>query len=399
MARVRRPRYLCFFCEDFPLLDIPQLLRGDVAPVWARQVYALSILRGEAVPIEADEFELAATTPASDWAEADDYDKARALALKGVLLSDEDDDELALLRARHEELERLGWNLEAAIYYFLTKWRGIDLRRLAGQDEAADLLPPTDEAVRMFVERFGPPPAAFHSTPAPVAVRELPLVERTGDLYDVLIRRRTTRSFDRRTPLALEELAVLLRYVFGYHGYAPLFGEVTTLKRTSPSAGGFHPVEAYPLVTSVEGLDAGVYHYLPVANLLEQLRDAAVPRQLTTYLFMGQPYVAEAAAVIVTTAVPARSLGKYGDRGYRYLLFEAGHVAQNINLAAAAIGLGACNLGGFFDDELAGLLTIDVEHELPIYATAVGVPAGASKAERRAITLAGADDQPSSSSS
>ena len=108
--------------------------------------------------------------------EAVDEVVMRQLAHKGVLLSDEDDPELDELRSRHETLESLGWKLEAALYYFLSKWRGIDLRRLAGQDETSDLLPPTDEAVRAFVTRFGPPPSAFASAEAPLAVRELPLV-------------------------------------------------------------------------------------------------------------------------------------------------------------------------------------------------------------------------------
>ena len=113
-------------------------------------------------------------------------------------------------------------------------------------------MPPTEEAVQAYVDNFGPPPAAFSSVAAPLAVRELPLVERKGELYDVLLRRRTTRSFDRDDPLALSELAVVLRYVFGYHGYAPLLGQVTTLKRTSPSAGGFHPIEAYAVIMAVD---------------------------------------------------------------------------------------------------------------------------------------------------
>src|SRR5262249_6699022 len=246
-------------------------LRGTVEPVWARQVYALSILRGEMVELDAREFEVAATTPAAEWVDPADADTARRLALKGVLLSDEDDDELARLRRRHESLERSSWNLQAAIYYFLTKWRGIDLRQLSGQDPTGDLLPPTDEAVQELVDRFGQPPSAFHSSPTTLAVREIPLVERAGELYDVLLRRRTTRSFDVHTPLALAELAVVLRYVFGYRGYAPLFGRATTLKRTSPSAGGFHPVEAYPLVTHVDGLDAGLYHYDARNHALELL--------------------------------------------------------------------------------------------------------------------------------
>jgi SagB-type dehydrogenase family enzyme len=89
--------------------------------------------------------------------------------------------------------------------------------------------------------------------------------------------------------------------------------------------------------------------------------------------------------VVVITAVPGRSLWKYGDRGYRYLLLEAGHAAQNLNLAAVEAGLGCCNLGGFFDEELAGLLLVDTEEEMPLYAVAVGVPASSDRDEQRAI--------------
>ena len=105
MARVRRSRYLCFFCDDFPFLDVGLLLRGTVEPVTVRQLYALSILRGETVPLSAEEFDLAASTPLDDWVEAVDEGAARGLARKGVLLSDENDPELDTLRARHESLE------------------------------------------------------------------------------------------------------------------------------------------------------------------------------------------------------------------------------------------------------------------------------------------------------
>jgi SagB-type dehydrogenase family enzyme len=73
--------------------------------------------------------------------------------------------------------------------------------------------------------------------------------------------------------------------------------------------------------------------------------------------------------------VPRRTSRKYGDRGYRYLLLEAGHVAQNVVLTANALGLATCCGGGFLDDELAGLLLADIEHEVPVYAIAVGTPA------------------------
>src|SRR5437763_13678263 len=106
MARVKRAQYVSFFCEDFQFPDVDELLRGAVVPTLARQVYALSVLRGEVVEISADEFELAVTTPSAQWIEPADDEKARKLALMGVLLSDEDDSQLVELRRRHESLER-----------------------------------------------------------------------------------------------------------------------------------------------------------------------------------------------------------------------------------------------------------------------------------------------------
>jgi putative peptide maturation dehydrogenase len=345
MARVRRSRFVCFFCDDFPFLDVPLLLRGIVERTTVRQVYALSILRGEAIPLSTDEFELATTTPSDDWVELADDATARQLAHKGVLLCDDHDPELYALRSRHETLERLGWNLEAALYYFLSRWRGIDLRRLAGRDDASDLLPPTDEAVRTFVERFGPPPVAFARMDAPLAVRDLPLVEREGALYDVLLRRRTTRGFDPDASLALSELAVVLRYVFGYHGYVPLLGQVNTLKRTSPSAGGFHPIEAYPVITGVDDLDPGLYHYNGAEHALELLKPLAADQARATAIefVCGQTYFADAHVLIVLAARFERAFWKYrhNSKALGAVLMDAAHLSQTLYLVATELGLGA----------------------------------------------------------
>jgi putative peptide maturation dehydrogenase len=379
MVRVRRSRYLCFFCDDFPFLDIGLLLRGTVEPVTVRQVYALSILRGEAIPLSADEFELAASTPSDDWVEAVDEEATRELARKGVLLSDEDDPELDVLRARHESLESMGWNLEAALYYFLSKWRGIDLRRLAGQDEASDLLPPTDEAVRAFVDRFGPPPAAFSSVVTPLAVRELPLVERKGGLYDLLLRRRTTRSFDRGAPLTQRELAVVLRYVFGYHGYAPLLGQVTTLKRTSPSAGGFHPIEAYPLITAVDELDPGLYHYNAAEHALELLTPLGVAeaRAVATAFVCGQTYLGDAHVLLVLAARFDRAFWKYRNhrKALTALVMDAAHLSQTLYLVATELGLGAFVTAAVNNADIEERLGIDGYREGVLAVCGFGRPA------------------------
>jgi putative peptide maturation dehydrogenase len=379
MARVRRSRYVCFFCDDFPFLDVGLLLRGMVEPVTVRQLYALSVLRGEAVPLSAGEFDLATSTPLDDWVEAVDETAARRLARKGVLLSDENDPELGTLRARHESLERMGWNLEAALYYFLSRWRGIDMRRLAGQDEMSELLPPTDEAVRALVDHLGPPPPAFSSMKAPLAVRELPLVEREGDLYDVLLRRRTTRSFDRSAPLAQWELAVVLRYVFGYHGYLPLLGQVTTLKRTSPSAGGFHPIEAYPLIMAVDELDAGLYHYNAAEHALELLAPLGVDeaRAAANAFVCGQTYFGDAHVLIVLAARFDRAFWKYRNhrKALTALMMDAAHLSQTLYLVATELGLGAFITAAINNVDIEERLGIDGYREGVLAVCGFGRPA------------------------
>jgi putative peptide maturation dehydrogenase len=379
MPRVRRSRYLCFFCDDFPFLDVGLLLRGTVEPVTVRQVYALSILRGETIPLSAEELDLVTFTPSDDWVEAVDEVAARGLARKGVLLSDEDDPELATLRARHESLEGMGWNLEAALYYFLSRWRGIDLRRLAGQDETSDLLPPTDEAVRALVDHLGPPPPAFSSVESPLAVRDLPLVERKGELYDVLLRRRTTRSFDRTAPLAQWELAVVLRYVFGYHGYVPLLGQVTTLKRTSPSAGGFHPVEAYPLIMAVDELDPGLYHYNPAQHALELLAPLGVDeaRVVANAFVCGQTYFGDAHVLLVLTARFDRAFWKYRNhrKALTALMMDAAHLSQTLYLVATELGLGAFITAAINNVDIEERLGIDGYREGVLAVCGFGRPA------------------------
>jgi putative peptide maturation dehydrogenase len=377
MARVKRPRYLSFFCDDFPFLDVDRLLRGEVEPISLRQLCAFSILTGETVELTADELELVLSTPSSEWVETSDDDLAFELGRKGVLLVDSD--ELRDLRERDETLAALNWNLESALYYFLSKWRGVDLRELAGSDGASDLLPPTGEAVMAFVDEFGAPPQAFYSLPDPQAVVELPLSERSGDLYDVLLRRRTARSFDSTRLLELEELSTVLRYVFGYHAYAPLLGEVTTLKRTSPSAGGFHPVEAYPLLNGVEGIPPGLYHYSASEHTLERIGELepAEARELAARFVCGQSYFADAQALVVLAARFDRAFWKYRNhqKALAALLMDAAHLSQTLYLVCTELGLGAFVTAAINNLDIEERLGLDGFEEGALAVCGFGKPA------------------------
>ena len=189
-------------------------------------------------------------------------------------------------------------------------------------------------------------------------------------LEAAMSRRASSRDFG-PDPLLLGTLGTLLHWAGGFTA-PPAPGGLDQARRPAPSAGSMYALEFYVIARNVAGLAPAIYHFQPVGHGLELVCDAIPARNVSSYLFMGQPYVAAAAAVIVVTAVFGRSLKKYEDRGYRYLLIEAGHAAQNAMLAAIPLGVGACGIGGFFDIELAGVLDLDLARELPLYAIACG---------------------------
>lgn len=199
-------------------------------------------------------------------------------------------------------------------------------------------------------------------------------------LAEALRGRSSCRSFAPE-PLALDQLGSLLHWGYGVLGRVELGHEFC--ERPVPSGGGLYPLELYALAQNVDGLGGGLYHYVPLGHRLEVVRPDPLPSMLTAEMFLGQPYLIDAAALIVVAAVVERSLWKYEDRGYRYLLLEAGHVAQNVNLCAEAFGLAALNLGGFIDEDVTSLLALDPDREIVLYGTAVGRPAPGGREQRR----------------
>lgn len=200
-------------------------------------------------------------------------------------------------------------------------------------------------------------------------------------LGELLTGRITCRSFS-GAALSLGGLAALLHAAYGVNGTVH-FGSREHLERPVPSGGGLYPLELYVVAQRVEGVEAGVYHYVPLHHALEELRRVAFTPAYLAQLFMNQPYLADAAAIIVFSAVTDRTMHKYEDRGYRYILFECGHAAQNICLASAAMGLGVLPVGGFFDAYLAEALGVDLEQHALLYALGVG-PASVPLTEREA---------------
>jgi SagB-type dehydrogenase family enzyme len=182
-----------------------------------------------------------------------------------------------------------------------------------------------------------------------------------------ILERRTDTRFG-TAPIALQDLSSLLTGGYGATERPSAVGNRRF--RTVPSAGALYPLELYANVRAVTGVEPGLYHFQATAGLLQRVRP--LPDEELVPAFVQPEVIGSAAAVILITAVFQRTTFKYGERGYRFTLIEAGHVAQNIDLIASVLHLPAANLGGFFDRELEALLDIDgVEHSL-VYAVAIG---------------------------
>jgi SagB-type dehydrogenase family enzyme len=132
--------------------------------------------------------------------------------------------------------------------------------------------------------------------------------------------------------------------------------------RPYPSGGGLYPIEIYVVALNVSGIAPSVSHYNARAHRLEIVREEMAPGLFRSAL-TDQKENENAALAIVLTSVLQRSTAKYGPRGYRFALMEAGHCAQNLCLAAAAGDIQSCLCGGYFDDKLAALCGADGVNE------------------------------------
>jgi len=131
-------------------------------------------------------------------------------------------------------------------------------------------------------------------------------------------------------------------------------------------------IETFIAVSTVTGLEDGCYYYAPNAQELRQIRFKNFRRELH-YLCLGQDLGHDAAAVLFHTADLKAAVKKYGDRAYRYLHMDAGHLGQRLNLAAIYLGLGVSGIGGFFDDQVNEVLGIPID-EAVLYITTLGQP-------------------------
>ena len=216
------------------------------------------------------------------------------------------------------------------------------------------------------VANWGQPVELYKAYPGSTVVA-LPEPSLEGGLPTAraIASRRSTRSYSGR-PLSLDELS---RFLFLTSGIsADRFGSA---RRTAPSPGALYPIEVYPIVHNVAGVERGVYHYAYREHALELVRTEDMRARLVDQ-GLGQEFLGQCGTVLFLTMILQRMRPKYQDRSYRYGLLEAGHVGENAYLAATEMGLGACGIGAFMDDSMNEMLGIDGVEEAVVYMLAVG---------------------------
>lgn len=190
-----------------------------------------------------------------------------------------------------------------------------------------------------------------------------------GDFENTLNSRHSTREYDLQKYFTLEEFSTLLYYSAGVKPSAA--ADPSLVRRYYPSGGARYPLEVYLGIQRVDGIEPGIYHYNVKEHFLEAL--ATEPEYLESLKEgLYYPWSREAAVIFLITAVWDRNMMKYQDRGYRIILMEAGHMAQNLALAAAALGIGCCNSVGFHNQRIEEVLDIEQEDENSLYMALLG---------------------------
>ncbi len=184
-------------------------------------------------------------------------------------------------------------------------------------------------------------------------------------------------GFFARSKIDLKDLSYLL---WCTQGFKKIVAETVQLKNV-PSSGSRYPLETYFVANDVEGLETGLYRYLPKSHSIVAERiDSDLILEMST-ASMNFRIMTRAAVTFLWVAVPYRSVWALGNRGYRSVLIEAGHTCQNLIMAAANLGYTVFPTDMFHDELVTKLAELDPETQYPVYLAAVGT-------EEERVTLA-----------
>lgn len=336
--RVRRCKVLYLESREEVGFDLELLLAGGNGLRRQRRWLALAPHLGEEIEVDAAERELLGTLSPDEWADSrqlsDDDSAALKRLLKAGLVIGVGKRHTAL-RERDETLRGVHWHPLAATLHAFTRWQDADAVQAAkntGTETAGELR-----------QVLGVPPVEALDRGDSEQRIALPRTART-DFDQLLARRATCRNFDAEKPLPHALFAQLMERVFSAQSHVRVSDDTVFLKKTSPSGGGLHPIEAYLIVQNVEGVVPGLYHYHPIAHALEPLPAPDRPLQeLAMAAVAEQHWFANAHVMVLLAPRYDRSFWKYRNhaKAHRAITLEAGHLSQTLYLSATEAGLAA----------------------------------------------------------
>lgn len=216
-----------------------------------------------------------------------------------------------------------------------------------------------------------PPPALQLAYPEDIDVIPLPEWNEIDisreNVATVINQRKSIRQYQ-ATMVSLSELSYLL---WCTQGVKEVISDLAT-RRTVPSAGARHALETTLLVNRVEELEAGLYRYLSLEHQLAVIQNKKSDVDEIVNASFGQDFIRHSAVTFIWSAVIYRMKWRYGERAYRYIFLDAGHIAQNLYLSSESIGCGVCAIAAFSDDEMNRILNFDGKEHFVIYMAAVG---------------------------
>jgi len=192
------------------------------------------------------------------------------------------------------------------------------------------------------------------------------------ELLDI---RRSERVYDKTAALSLDQLAFIL---WSTQGIQDIKGENYATLRPAPSGGARHPFETYFVARNVEGLEPGLYHYLPLEHVgakkvaIEYVGMFADHEERITDMLVGQRWVSHAPVVVFYSCIAYRAEWRYCNFAHRVALIDLGHVGQNFMLSAAAMGLGSCCMAAYNQKLCDEALGFDGYEEFTVYACSLG---------------------------
>lgn len=230
-----------------------------------------------------------------------------------------------------------------------------DLERVASDQKLGRPQPPLEKPAPDHAVTVRLPPV----DPAVLAER---------DFHACLKRRRSRRSWADGA-LTIAELSFLL---WATQGVQRVFGRNSSTFRPVPSGGARHPFETYLAASRVEGLQEGVYRYLPLTHALCLVREATRMAEPINEAALGQEFVGGAPVVFIWSCLPYRGEWRYHMAAHKIMLLDAGHLCQNLYLACEAIGCGTCAIAAYDQQLIDAFAGVDGEDEFVVYLAPVG---------------------------